>query len=313
MNDAIGYTKSRKLWNAFITPVIVFGLIMVATTFLGDGLVLKSTGILADAVTRIGVLGAITIPLERSTQVFLQVFNLNGMERAELLRTGEKKQNSATIPAHAFSYLVGVAIALSGIGFLDALIDKDSLQDLLACTLASSCTVQQHLFVASDVLITAGILAGGASGLHKIIEELKLLASGQRRALRQVTSSIETDSRMSFVLRRTVASDGTLTGDLAAGSMNVTVTPPVSEVLLEGRYDRCIVQYTQVEKGGLVQSFWTLRLPASFGNRAPVEMRTAQNEEDTANLILISSDDFNTIVKNNDLRTNDLVQLLVVD
>lgn len=252
-----------------------------------------------DAIARLIVLGAIAIPIERFTQVFLLIFRLNGDERSEALRESRVKQNDATVSGHAFAFLIGIAVAISGVSFLDAILTESQRE-----ALDSDPEVwKERLFYTADVLVTAGILTGGASGIHQLIEELKLLMNVGTVARRDVSVG----SQIAFALQR---NDGS--GRLTAGAFVADANVPDAARLPAGSYDRCIVQKVTVESGSNTET-WSVVLPLALGGAPRVRLGVLQSGEDAAGVIAVAQEDLDKIAKNEGFVPGRFVQMLVVE
>lgn len=102
----------------------------------------------ADIGRIFGTLFLVATFMERAAEVFVASF-------AE----GDKKQTQRSV--FIATMVLGVAVSALGVRGLYPLVDLDQWKDVPR--------FQRSLFHAVDVFLTAGLLAGGSDGIHKLI------------------------------------------------------------------------------------------------------------------------------------------------
>jgi hypothetical protein len=158
--------------------------------------------------TAIAAIAALAVLVERAVEVLLHASG-NQPEPITDPLTGARVKPDLRPVAAQIGIVLGVVISVSGIRILETLVEVTPC----TATLTENCvnSSAQFLFGFSDILLTAGLLAGGANALHPFIEaiaglgsRLKNIASGLP-AREQIAPEIVVDSKRYRVLKSTPA------------------------------------------------------------------------------------------------------------
>lgn len=172
----------------------------------------------------------IAVFLERTLEVFISVWREAGRNEREIARTTARENLRKVMETHAitgnqirpfqeklqeaentlnryqnstrrysmlFLFFAGIAVSLVGIRSIDPLV-----ADVPACTAEEICW-----FAIADVIVTAGLIAGGSEGIHRLMMVVIDFLDATRLRLGQSTAA--TDPGISSTGR--TARDGTLT------------------------------------------------------------------------------------------------------
>jgi hypothetical protein len=119
--------------------------------------------------------GAGLIPDEAAVKVAAEALARSvtrDKEIAELIRIADRQTQKVAL---SFSIPIGFIAALAGLRTIGSFVPG------LAAVNNADVTVQQQLLTALDVVLTAGLLAGGADGIHKILDRFIKIASGEEK------------------------------------------------------------------------------------------------------------------------------------
>ncbi|WP_299703278.1 hypothetical protein [uncultured Tateyamaria sp.] len=120
--------------------------------------------------TRIYYLFAVSILVERSVEVYLKI---SGMDGGQLdAKTGQATPKASTAALTA-ALAISIILAVVGLRVLNTLVTltvPSGQDDVLATT----------LFFGIDVLISAGLMAGGSAVFHPLIKSLTLVFEGMK-------------------------------------------------------------------------------------------------------------------------------------
>lgn len=112
----------------------------------------------------LATLGVIALFLERSLEVFISIWREKG--KAELLESSEKTKEDYRANTQRIAMLVSFSasclISAVGVRTLQPLVGSD--------TLSGMGERQTDWFHFVDVFLTAGLLAGGSEGIHKLTQ-----------------------------------------------------------------------------------------------------------------------------------------------
>jgi len=109
---------------------------------------------------RLQLMFIVAVLIERSTEVYLNATDKNGPDRFNLDQRTETG-TSAAKPASTVAIGLGLVVSLAGVRILSD-VPSAALQGL-----------QAWLWTGADVIISAGLLAGGATLIHEIAELLR--------------------------------------------------------------------------------------------------------------------------------------------
>jgi hypothetical protein len=107
------------------------------------------------------LLAAAAALIERSVEVYLNIFGLNGEKVLDENRNIASVGKSAKKDASRAALVLGFALSLAGLRLLDSMISPVGGDE-----------VSRALFYAADVLVSAGLMAGGADLFHPLANTL---------------------------------------------------------------------------------------------------------------------------------------------
>lgn len=133
---------------------------------------------------RFQIMFVIAVLIERSVEVYLKATDKNGAEYYDFSRNIVVKTRDASQAALLAALIIGVLVAVSGIRIIETLV---------TLTVAPGAGfwngfVKSSIWYGIDILVSAGLLAGGADVMHKVAEvliggldRLKLAIRGESR------------------------------------------------------------------------------------------------------------------------------------
>ena len=139
-----------------------------------------------DALSQLGVLYVVALLVERSLEVLLKAWRQGGKIRLEeeARSAGEDGRTAAEAKlqqyrvgtqrrALLFGLVLGVMVSLSGVRLLGSIFEFG----------AGTAPFQRDLFQFTDVIVTAGLIAGGSATIHKAMARIEdLLKANRTRA-----------------------------------------------------------------------------------------------------------------------------------
>ncbi len=218
---------------------LIFGITVAASivlgglaVWLGDPVTFKAD--LWDAIwPRLQVMLVVALVIERAVEMYLYGTGQNGPDRFLEQTEKIKAQLPATKAATVAAVALGILVALVGVRILDAI-------------LGSPLTgFHSWLWTGVDVIISAGLLAGGSALIHEIMELLRGgLNVGGRALKREKTASVtglavERAAEYQITVKRTGADSGTLTFDESGVSVNATCWWDSARKISAGTYAGC--------------------------------------------------------------------------
>ena len=229
---------TKSLRTAAILMVVIIVLGFVAAFLVPETVEIEhklDDMTLLDYLEYLALLAVVATAIERATQSILLLTGTNGTERAVSAQTGNKTKDG-TRAAMMISLPLGFAVALAGIGVIEPLVQIDTsltaetaaqivkafvdaggvLAELTA-EVVSAQTVEalresvgraEKVLRGVDTIVTAGVLAGGASAVHQVAEAVKRLVPGQHLARANVLAGEPIPSDASLVLRLERGAEG---------------------------------------------------------------------------------------------------------
>tara|TARA_R110002012_G_scaffold107828_3_gene249989 strand:+ start:4740 stop:5735 length:996 start_codon:yes stop_codon:yes gene_type:complete len=205
-----------KFWTAIGIAIAVFliaGLGVGVAVFLPNEVELNAEFDVVQFLEHLAILAVIATAIERATQSVLLLTKSDGTERSVVEATGEKPQDGSRA-AMMVSLPLGLAVGLTGIGVITPLIQIESADPVSLANVARDIVtaleaevgqlvapvtpdaVNQAVLLVSegsvdlsrsilrgvDTIVTGGLLAGGASGIHQVAEAVKALVRSPDRA-----------------------------------------------------------------------------------------------------------------------------------
>ncbi len=151
--------------------VLVFssGLILLWQPEFKSAITLKTESYSDIAIGLFGVYVAISLAIESTVEIYIKVFRKsdftskedhdknNSDSEKERDTSNLAKEPEIKIIATIAGLIVGIAVSLAGVRFLEPFFETNSLSGF-----------QALLFHALDILLTAGLLSGGSDGIHQI-------------------------------------------------------------------------------------------------------------------------------------------------
>ena len=167
----------QKQWLPVAVMVAAFVLLAVIVDKELSGVAIFDFDLTADDYTGLLVhVVIVTIIVERSLEVFNMVWRRPAREKLELdieheTNKGKKQELEHELKAYRartrtlamyLGFTVGVVIAMAGVNTLGVLFDVTELP-----------RVQAALFKAADIVITAGLIAGGSKALNETTKAIR--------------------------------------------------------------------------------------------------------------------------------------------
>jgi hypothetical protein len=133
---------------------------------------------------RFQIMFVVAVLIERSVEVYLKATDKNGVEYYDFNRNTFVKTRDASQAALLVALIIGVLVAISGIRIIETLV---------TLTVAPGSGfwngfVKSSIWYGIDILVSAGLMAGGADVMHKVAEvlvggldRLKLAVRGEAR------------------------------------------------------------------------------------------------------------------------------------
>lgn len=175
---------SGRIWMSLLVAALA-----VAVVVQGDAL--APAEVAADerpfltALMQLGILYIVALFVERSLEVLLKAWRQGGKTRLEeKVREAEENGRAAAESelrdyragtqrrALLFGLTLGLMVSLAGVRLLGPIFD-----------LAAASSFQQALFQFTDIILTAGLIAGGSAAIHELMALIDdLLRAGRKRA-----------------------------------------------------------------------------------------------------------------------------------
>ena len=156
--------EGRKWYKS---PGIIFGATLVVAVILG-WLVMKLNYSLAfapqpwaDIFERLELMLVVALLIERAVEVYLSITQKNGPDRFGKKDKDPADRPPATKTATAAAFALGLLVSLAGLRLLAVML----------CPTGESRGV--WLWNGVDIVITAGLLAGGSTLIHEVMEALR--------------------------------------------------------------------------------------------------------------------------------------------
>lgn len=131
--------------------------------------------------TRIYYMFALSVLVERSVEVYLKLGGVDGGAKNQ--KTGFPNE-PATTTALTVALALSAILAIVGIRVLETLVD-------VATAASDDKVFAQTLFFGTDVLISAGLMAGGSVVFHPLIKSLTLLFESMKAGAEQRVAVLE--------------------------------------------------------------------------------------------------------------------------
>lgn len=199
-------------WKIFLVAVAVFAIIGLGwgiAVFLPNSVRLNPNFNAVEFLEHLAILAILATAIERATQSVLLLTQSDGTDRAIVKVTGVKEKN-ASRAAMMISLPLGLAIGMTGIGVIGPLVEvqassiasieeiarmvvanlessatqsfspltTEEISQAVATTSAASFELTRSILRGVDTIVTGGLLAGGASGIHQVAEAVKALVRG---------------------------------------------------------------------------------------------------------------------------------------
>ncbi|CAM2845176.1 MULTISPECIES: hypothetical protein [Vibrio] len=177
----------------------------------------------------LAILAILATAIERATQSMLFLTKTDGTDRAIVEATGVKAKDGSRA-AMMISLPLGLAVGLTGIGVITPLIsiepsEIDSTMEIARMVVtnlqnkanqlalqitteevaqeigrisAENVELSRSILRGVDTIVTGGLLAGGASGIHQVAEVVKSLVRGPDRARADVLAGTSSASVLSL-------------------------------------------------------------------------------------------------------------------
>ena len=158
MNKNSVFRESFVIVLGVLILIFLLGLILTWQPKFQSAIYLKTESYTDIVIGLFSAYLAISLAIESAVEIYLKVFiksNSNGEDEAE--NEGIKKDSKIKTNASIASLIVGIAVSLAGVRFLEPFFEISSLSGF-----------QLLLFHSLDILLTAGLLSGGSDGIHQI-------------------------------------------------------------------------------------------------------------------------------------------------
>ena len=175
-----------RIWMALLVLVLV-----IVVFSLGDSL--KPIGTkegeapFLTALTQLGILYVVALFVERSLEVLIKAWRQggkSGLEEEVRSATDDNKAKAAKVleeyragtqrRALLVGLTLGILVSLSGVRLLGPIFEFDT---------ADEWSFQKALFQFTDIVVTAGLIAGGSKTIHELMALIdEFLKSSRRKA-----------------------------------------------------------------------------------------------------------------------------------
>jgi hypothetical protein len=175
---------SGRIWMALL--VVALGVVVVVGgDALASAVVAAGERPFLIALMQLGILYIVALFVERSLEVLLKAWRQSGKSRLEeQVRTAEEDGRAAAETelreyragtqrrALLAGLTLGLLVSLSGVRFLGPIFD-----------LAAASVFQQAVFRFTDIILTAGLIAGGSAAVHELMALIDdFLRASRKRA-----------------------------------------------------------------------------------------------------------------------------------
>lgn len=162
IKDKIEQMRTKDLLTIVAVMLAMVLVASISSVYMTGSIVIKEQGA-ALLANRLIEMSLVALVIERSVEVYLRAFGQNGPDRHDPNPT-TIEQLPATQTAMVVSIIVSVLVAALGVRVFDSFIEFT--------TAASGSTWPEHVWNGINILISGGLLAGGAAFLHEIVETL---------------------------------------------------------------------------------------------------------------------------------------------
>ena len=141
------------------------------------------------ALTQLGVLYIVALFVERALEVLIKVWRQEGRIRIEQQRgtaadgdsttdTGRLEEYKAGTQRRALlvGLTLGILVSVSGVRLLAPIFQFDG---------TTGWTLQQAVFHFTDILLTAGLIAGGSSSIHELMALIDDFLKASRKSAKE--------------------------------------------------------------------------------------------------------------------------------
>ena len=174
-----------RVWMALL--VVALGIVVVVE---GDSLAAAAVAAgerpFLTALMQLGILYIIALFVERSLEVLLKAWRQGGKMRIEAKVRAADEDGRAAAETELRVYragtqrrallaglTLGLMVSLAGVRLLGPIFD-----------LAASSSLQQALFRFTDIILTAGLIAGGSAAIHELMALIDDLLRARRKRAR---------------------------------------------------------------------------------------------------------------------------------
>ncbi len=152
---------------------------------------------------RLQVMLVIAVLIERSVEVYLFSTGQNGPDRFSKGTTDPINHNPTTVVAAVTALALGLLVALVGVRVLDV---------LLVSPLVG---IHGWIWAGVDIVISAGLMAGGSALVHEVMELLRGTINSGSRVLKKDKAEVQniaqtSSSEYQVIVERKSSSQGTL-------------------------------------------------------------------------------------------------------
>jgi hypothetical protein len=159
--------------NIALTVVALVIVVAIVTAgFNGFDIIPYQPHVLDAGKGLVTALVVVTAFVERATAVLASIWFNESIANARIAKDDAatiKVTEKQTQARQIMALIIGVLVSLAGTRTLEALLDLTKAKQPIP-------SFQLGLFYAVDILITAGLIAGGSDGIHKISEILTSLS-----------------------------------------------------------------------------------------------------------------------------------------
>ena len=141
------------------------------------------------ALTQLGILYIVALFVERSLEVLIKAWRQGGKSRLEeavrLAEEGAKAETERALEEYRagtqrrallLGLTLGILVSLSGVRLLGPIFEFDA---------ASTWSFQQAVFQFTDIIVTAGLIAGGSSSIHQVMALVDDFLKASRKRAKQ--------------------------------------------------------------------------------------------------------------------------------
>lgn len=290
--------------------------------------------------SRFQVMFVFAVLIERATEVYLQISNSNGPDRFGTSLDGNVRDDgnaSAAVNAGYVSFFFALVVALVGVRLIETMgslqtaghpfvlmqvigffeqqatssnnatftVAADAIKDVLKTLGAAPGETQANIalwaWFSIDVIISAGLMAGGATLFHEVAEALRgglgrlgdnMALSAQERSAMMARRNAGSPAYLIAISRNSLSS-GALSVAHDSTSIDATVTCDPNLPVVEGIYNDCSKTHLEmkVDEAGTLKPVDVIWIPSASKDER-IGIRAGMNAKDANGSFLMPEKEF---------------------